>query len=282
MVVENLNLGKTIAKLRKSKGLTQDELSSRAGISYSTLAKLERGAINAPSVYTMNDIAKVLGVTIDEIINPLIIKPSRSSANKEIKFVYCDVNGVLVRFFHKAFGKISLDLNISVDSIETAFWHYNEPANRGEITVKEFNAAMEAKLGLKSGSFDWEPYYMESVEPIMSMHRCLAEISKTTKVGLLSDSFPGFLAEMLKRKLLPDIEYSTIIESASVHSKKPDQRMYEIAEEKAKTPGNNIFFIDDSRANLIEAEKRGWRVLWFDDYRPKESVARVVEALSSS
>ncbi len=278
----NLNLGKTIANLRKKKGLTQDDLSSKAGISYSTLAKLERGAISAPSVFTMVDIARILGVTVDEIVYSGNLKTASPTANKEIKFVYCDVNGVLVRFFHKAFGKISADTNIGIDVIETAFWHFNDAANRGEITLKEFNNSMEARLGLKANSFDWQQYYMGSVEPILLMHKCLTDIAKTTKVGLLSDSFPGFLNEMLKRKLLPNIKYSAVVESASVHARKPDQQMYGIAEEMAKTPGDNIFFIDDSRTNLVEAEKRGWRVLWFDDYHPKESVARVVKALSST
>jgi HAD superfamily hydrolase (TIGR01509 family) len=281
-VGKNLNLGKAIADLRRAKGMTQDELSTKAGISYSTLAKLERNAISAPSVFTMADIARVLEVSIDEIINPNKLDAHEDNIEKEIQFVYCDVNGVLVRFFHKAFGKIASETGISVDRIETAFWHYNEAINRGNMTISEFNKAMEVRLGLEPETIDWESYYMNSVEPIKSMHECLRDISKTTKVGLLSDSFPGFLKIMLEKKLLPNISYSAIVESAAVHAKKPDQKIYEIAEEMAKTPGSNIFFIDDSRANLMAAEKRGWRVLWFDDYHPEESVKRVTEALSSS
>lgn len=279
---KNLSLGKNIARLRKVKGLTQDSLSSRAGISYSTLAKLERGAISSPSVFTMADIAKVLGVSIDEIISTQPPKKPGVNINKEIKFVYCDVNGVLVRFYHRAFTKIAEDTGISLDKIETAFWHFNDAANRGEMTNQEFNVALEKRLGLAKGTIDWQKSYMECVEPITLMHRCLADISKKTKVGLLSDSFHGFLAEMLKRKLLPDINYASVVESATVHAKKPDQRMYEIAENMAKTKGENILFIDDSRANLVEAEKRGWRVLWFDAYNPKDSINRVLDALNAS
>jgi FMN phosphatase YigB (HAD superfamily)/DNA-binding XRE family transcriptional regulator len=278
----NQNIGLAIANLRRARGLTQDDLSAKAGISYSTLAKLERGAISSPSVYTVADIAKVLSVTVDEILYSDSGPAKVATNTEEIKFVYCDVNGVLVRFFHKAFGKISSETGASIDKIETAFWHYNEPINRGKMTIEEFNSAMEVRLNLEPGTIDWESHYMNSIETIEPMHDCLRNISKNTKVGLLSDSFPGFLKIMLKKKLLPDINYSAIVESASVHAKKPDQKIYEIAEEMAKTPGSNIFFIDDSRANLMAAEKRGWRVLWFDDYRPEESVKRVIEALSSS
>jgi FMN phosphatase YigB (HAD superfamily) len=37
--------------------------------------------------------------------------------------------------------------------------------------------------------------------------------------------------------------------------------------------------VDDSRANLMAAERMGWHVLWFDDYEPQESVPRIKEAL---
>lgn len=278
---KNINLGKAIANLRRAKGLTQADLSTKSGISYSTLTKLERGAITAPSVFTVEEISKVLGVTVDEILNPVSQAPAADKM-EEIKFVYCDVNGVLVRFFHKAFGTISQQVGINVDKIESYFWHYNEPANRGEISTEEFNALIEAKLGIAPGSFDWEKNYMQSVEPIMEMHKCLKEISKTTKIGLLSDNFPGFLNKMIEKGLLPDIEYAAIVESASVGAKKPDHQIYKIAEKMAKTPGKNIFFIDDSRTNLMEAEKHGWRVLWFDDYKPSESIRRVKQILSTS
>ena len=56
--------------------------------------------------------------------------------------------------------------------------------------------------------------------------------------------------------------------------------MYEIAEEMAGASGEEILFVDDSRANLIAAERMGWRVMWFDYYRPADSVKKLKEALS--
>ena len=278
MVGTNSSLGKTVAK---DKGLTQDQLSAKIGVSYSTLAKLERGAIAAPSVFTIAEIAKVLGTTIDELVNPEGAKKLGGSFDQanEIKFIFCDVNGVLVRFFHRAFSAISNETGISVDRIETTFWHYNDAANRGEMTTQEFNSALDSTLGLEPGTIDWEAKYMESIEPITSMHKCLSELSKGMGVGLLSDNFPGFLNKMIDNGLLPDLNYGAVVESASVGSKKPDLKIYETAEKMAGVDGKNIFFIDDSRANLIAAEKHGWRVLWFDDYRPEESVKRVKEAI---
>jgi len=64
--------GKTISenikKLRSQLGLTQDDLAKNADIKYTTLMKVESGAVNKPSVQTMAKIAKALGVSIEELI----------------------------------------------------------------------------------------------------------------------------------------------------------------------------------------------------------------------
>lgn len=42
---------------------------------------------------------------------------------------------------------------------------------------------------------------------------------------------------------------------------------------------NAFMLIDDARTNLMAAEKQGWHVLWFDEYRPERSIARIKAAL---
>jgi len=64
--------GKTISenikKMRAKLGLTQDDLTKKADIKYTTLMKVEGGTVNKPSVQTMDKIAKALGVSIEELI----------------------------------------------------------------------------------------------------------------------------------------------------------------------------------------------------------------------
>ena len=64
--------GKTISenikKARTKLGLTKDDLAKKADIKYTTLMKVESGAVNKPSVQTMAKIAKALGVSIEELI----------------------------------------------------------------------------------------------------------------------------------------------------------------------------------------------------------------------
>ena len=64
--------GKTISenikRLRAKLGLTQDDLAKKADIKYTTLMKVESGAVNKPSVQTMAKIAKALAISIEDLI----------------------------------------------------------------------------------------------------------------------------------------------------------------------------------------------------------------------
>ena len=103
--------------------------------------------------------------------------------------------------------------------------------------------------------------------------------SEYYRVGLLTNTMPQLVTEMINNGSLPNIEYQAIIDSSVHKTIKPEQKIFEIATEKTGVQPNEILFIDDSRQNLMAAEKIGWNVLWFDDYRPSESAARIHEWL---
>ena len=76
-------LGKRIRELRKKKGLTQEELGARAGISYKYLGSIERGLEN-PSFRHLAKIARALGVELSELFQFHHLEPSRERLLKDI------------------------------------------------------------------------------------------------------------------------------------------------------------------------------------------------------
>lgn len=276
-----LALGKAIQTARQSAGLTQQELCGRADLSYSTLAKIERGAIKTPSVFTVARIASVLGVSLDALLGNVEglapVVPQKVKSKSGISFVYVDINGCLVHFFHAAFAQIAMETGAPIDIVETTFWHYNDAACRGEISLEEFNARFADRLGIEE--IRWQDYYLAAIEPITEMQELVRWAVQHYRVGLLSNIMPGLIAEMLARDLLPKVSYDAIIDSSQVRSIKPEAEIYDIATKKAGVDASEILFIDDSRTNLMAAEQLGWRVMWFDDMRPSDSVARVRSAL---
>ena len=272
------SLGLTLQRARQKAGLTQQAMCQRAGLSYSTLAKIERGAIKSPSIFTIKQIAEVLGSSLDDLVGSVNGRADTKKTTKSgVRFIYFDINGCLVRFFHRAFTAMAADTGVSPDTIETAFWQYNDAICTGEMTTQEFNRKLAKDLGIES--LDWEKYYLDAVDPIPEMHDLVRWAAENSSSGLLSNIGSGFIDIMIKAGLLPDVAYDAIVDSSKVGVIKPSPKIYEIAEAMAGVPGNEILLIDDTRANLIPAGHAGWHVMWFNDYDSEESTKRVRTAL---
>ncbi len=271
-------MGRLLQAARKSAGMTQQDLCHKAGLSYSTLTKIERGAIKAPSVFTILSISGALGVGIDSLLAPALPtdKPKKHSKSG-VSFVYFDVNGCLVRFYEQAFTRLSEVSGLSCDVIETAFWHYNDRACRGEMTMDEFDEKISKALGVQK--IDWLSHYLKAIEPIKEMHDLLRWASQNYRVGLLTNIMPGFVNAMRKQGFIPDISYDAIVDSSIEGTIKPESRIYEIATERARCSASEIMLIDDTNINMMAAEKQGWHVLQFSDYALDQSINRIKAAL---
>lgn len=275
-ISDELALARRLAAARKKAGLTQQQLCDKAGLAYSTLAKIERGAIKSPSIFTISAVAKACEISLDELIGSGK-KADNTPAGSGISFVYFDVNGCLVHFYQRAFTQLAHDSGLPLDRVETAFWHYNDAVCSGEMPMEEFDAKFAERLGLTN--LDWASYYLDAIEPVTGVNKLVNWVKDRAKVGLLTNLMPGIYESLSVRGKLPPARYDAIIDSSKVGAIKPEAKIYEVAQAKAGVRPNEILFIDDSRVNLTAAEHLGWRVLWFDDYHAAESIERVKAAL---
>jgi transcriptional regulator with XRE-family HTH domain len=62
-------VGRNFARLRREKGLTQEDVEARSGYSQQYISGLERGKRN-PSIITLYEIAQALGVSHVDLIQP--------------------------------------------------------------------------------------------------------------------------------------------------------------------------------------------------------------------
>lgn len=67
MSSEISTIAKNIKKIRKKKGISQDKLSKLAEVAYNTIIKIESGAIQNPTIETVQKIAKALDVSLDKL-----------------------------------------------------------------------------------------------------------------------------------------------------------------------------------------------------------------------
>jgi putative hydrolase of the HAD superfamily len=285
MGVDEKTLGNRLQLARRRAGLTQQELCQKADLSYSTLAKIERGAILSPSVFTVVAIASATGTSVEDLLgvkNGALKSPAPAEAKKTsktgIKFIYFDVNGTLVRFYQKAFAEISRACGQPTDKIETLFWRHNDAICKGRITNNEFNNTLAKELDFPS--FDWQKYYMEVVEPTPGAADLVRWITSNYYTGLLTNTMPGTTDKLMQKGLIPDVHYTAVVDSSKVGTVKPEKKIYEIAAQLAAVKPNEILLVDDERPNLITADLVGWQTLWFDVLDPQDSIQRAKEALA--
>jgi len=62
------NITKTLRKLRKEKGLSQEKLAKLADVANNTIIKIETGKNQNPTLDTLKKIAKALEISVDELI----------------------------------------------------------------------------------------------------------------------------------------------------------------------------------------------------------------------
>ena len=68
MMIDNISVGKTIAKLRQNRNMTQQQLAAALNVSHQAVSKWENGAA-MPDVQTLLDLTRLFGVTVEQLIN---------------------------------------------------------------------------------------------------------------------------------------------------------------------------------------------------------------------
>lgn len=290
MVTEEKQLGRVLQLARKQAGFTQQALCQKSGLSCSTLAKIERGAIKAPSVFTIQHIARTLGITLDQLLQdvpgrqfaaaaspqPASIETVKKVSKNGVRFVYFDMNGCLVRFFDHALSDLAEDAGVTTDVVESIFWQYNDQVNRGEMSTDELNTILAKKLNIM---VDWYRYYLHAVEATPGMADLVQWVTENYHAGILTNTMPGLVNAMQANGTLPPVAFDAIIDSSQVHALKPESQMYAIAAERAGVEPHEILLIDDDIPNLAAAGRAGWQTISFDPYAPEESIVHVSTAL---
>lgn len=276
--MDEKRLGVVLQQARRAHGFTQQALCNKSGLSYSTLAKIERGAIKAPSVFTLYMVARTLDMSLDELMGATLPSgQARKHVSKNgVRFVYFDMNGCLVRSASSAFSKLSEESGASQDTIETIFWQFNEDVCRGVRSIDELNTALAERLGMM---VDWNKYYLAAVEATPGMSEFLGWMASNYRVGILTNTMPHLVQPMLEAGILPQVNYDAIVDSSEVHALKPETRIYEIAAERAGLSPHEILLVDDDRPNLAAAGKLGWHTMKFHAFQPTESIAAIRDAL---
>ncbi|MPM61284.1 hypothetical protein SDC9_108142 [bioreactor metagenome] len=187
-----------------------------------------------------------------------------------MKFVYFDIGGVLMKDLsdtNDGWGILLKSLGLKDDQRQK-FNDYFEVLEKkldlGE-GIEEFVLKMKNDFGVRlpknySISDDLVNRFFHKNE---EMWRIVEEVKNKHQVGLLTNMYFGMLDLIKNKKLIPDIDW-TIVDSSVEKCRKPDKRIYEIAQDKSGFKGKDILFIDNRQENLEMPKKMGWQTYWYD------------------
>lgn len=89
--MSNKTIGEVISSLRKEKGMTQNDLAEKMNVTDKAVSKWERN-LSCPDVNSIPKLAKVLDVSVDELLNAQ--KQNKQENNKTDEIINIALKGV--------------------------------------------------------------------------------------------------------------------------------------------------------------------------------------------
>lgn len=189
-----------------------------------------------------------------------------------VKYIYFDVGGVLIDW-SDVFKTAANKYNLSVNDIDSVFEDNNEQITKGLMSPQEFWRTCTEKYHISNAdNYDFLDSWVADYKPIFQTHNLINKIRSQFKIGLLSNIYKGMLPLLLQKKLIPNIDYQSIVFSCDVGLKKPDTEIYKLAQQKTQVDSENILLIDDREDYLLGAKRSNWQTFLFDPVNIDKSI----------
>ncbi len=203
----------------------------------------------------------------------------------KISFVYFDVGGVVLKDlsdtdkWEQILAKLGLD-HFDKEEVEDIYRAHDNDICVGNMHVDEllpfysehFDITIPANYSLQKeviDNFDTNPPIWPIIEACQQKYR----------IGILSDQWPDMFPELVNRRLLPPFNWNPIILSTIEKIRKPMPEIYQLAQQKAGVPPQEILFIDNREKNLAPARDLGWQTFLYDSSNYDQASADLAKFL---
>lgn len=191
-----------------------------------------------------------------------------------VKFVYFDVGGVMFDY-SGLFLNLAKVLNAQVKDVYDFWIPHDDALNLGTLTAAEFWKQIKSGFFYKGQDIDLLNFAATSHRPIKEIHAFVRKISRTQKIGLLTNAMPGSVAKARALGHIPNAPFAAIIESNLIGVIKPDPKIFTIAQKRAGVEAGEILFIDDMEKNVLQAHRSGFHAYHFNTNNPAAAVAEL-------
>lgn len=208
-----------------------------------------------------------------------------------IKFVYFDVGGVLISDFSDGTGKWEEMKRIMgvKQSFENEFDEIYDKYELEDLCLtREVDSLIpifEKRFSMRfPRNFSMQKYFVDHFDRNPYIWPVVSQARKSAGIGMLTNMYPGMLAEIEAHRLLRPIIWDSVVDSSVVGLQKPDPKIYEYATEQSGVAASQILYVDDVAKNTKAADRAGWNTF---RYNPKdhkvscERLRKIVDAIKS-
>lgn len=186
-----------------------------------------------------------------------------------ISFVYFDVGGVIVDDFYGNNKWDGLKQELGINAINQAAFEKIWSRYALELCIDRDVETLLSILSKELGLHFPEGYsllngFVSRFYANTTIWPVIKDLKHRTKVGLLTNMYPGMFAAIERNGILPDIKWDVVIDSSIERLQKPDRKLFELAERKAGAPTDEILFIDNSPEHVKAAKVFGWQTFLYD------------------
>lgn len=163
--MDNKKIGNLIAKLRREKGLTQQELGDMVGIGFRAVSKWERG-ITMPDISLINELSKILGITSDELLsgelNKSVNSKEKNKLSKPIKITISIITIIILIITSIIIYQNNKTYLYEITQIDTADYRLEGQIaferKQMNITINELALENKELLSTKIKNYQYEIY----------------------------------------------------------------------------------------------------------------------------
>jgi len=204
-----------------------------------------------------------------------------------ISFIYFDLGGVAIDDLtgNNKWSELGDEMGLDEDNKQgfKKFWEKYELELCTTVYIDTFLPKLEQYLGIMlPAGFSLQHSIVDLLyrnEPIVPI---IEDMKTKTRIGLLTNVSPGMLDLIIEKGILPDVEWNEIVDSSVEHVMKPDPRIFEIAQQRAHVPANEILFIDNKLSHCEAAEAAvGWQTFYYDSADRTKSAGKLAAFLAT-
>lgn len=181
---------------------------------------------------------------------------------KGVKFVYFDIGNVLFSF-SGGLENIAKLFNEPLDELKSYWLSKDNDICRGLLSPQEFWNQAKKFFNYQGDDINFVDFWVKYFSKIQKGHDLALRLSKSYKIGLITNIYPEVFEKVVHSDLMPQIDWTYVIKSCDYGFVKPERELFDIALKKTGFNANEVLLVDDIQENCDKATENGWRSILF-------------------